>query len=343
MMNLFFLLPFTFYCVSLSPSYVNKTDRDISEKEISQKVTPVVDGEYFPIAKKLIQEAEKSISVSMFVVKGNGKVDTLLKELKNAVNRGIKVRILLEDDIRANHSVIDFLKDTDIEVRFDSPHKTTHNKVVIIDKNLVLIGSTNWTRSSLSYANEANVLIEDGEIAEYFEDYLDRLWMDSSKDIPPFRSFKDGIIPIIDRQYFDIVYEMMKKATKRIFVMVYGFKLAHTGETKGDILANEIAMAKKRGLETRVFLEKSTFNERLNTMNSETIEYFKENDVEARLNDKDTINHAKVVIIDDVVILGATNWSYSGLELWHNTDVLIRDKETVDFFKNYFEEKFSKD
>ncbi|OYD14410.1 hypothetical protein CH333_08000 [candidate division WOR-3 bacterium JGI_Cruoil_03_44_89] len=279
----------------------------------------------------------------MFVVKGNGKVDTLLKELKNVVSRGIKVKILLEDDIRANHSVIDFLKDTDIEARFDSPHKTTHNKVVIIDKNLVLIGSTNWTRSSLSYANEANVLIEDGEIAEYFEDYLDRLWMDSSKDIPPFRSFKDGIIPIIDRQYFDIVYEMMKKATKRIFVMVYGFKLAHTGETKGDILADEIVRAKKRGLETRVLLEKSAFNERLNTMNSETIEYFKENDVEARLNDINTINHAKVVIIDDVVILGATNWSYSGLELWHNTDVLIRDKETVDFFKNYFEEKFSKD
>lgn len=59
---------------------INKTDTNLSEKEISQKVTPVVDGEYFPVAKKLLQEAKKSISISMFVVKGNGKIDTLLKE-----------------------------------------------------------------------------------------------------------------------------------------------------------------------------------------------------------------------------------------------------------------------
>lgn len=79
-MNLFFLLTFTFYCVSLFPSYVNKTDTDISEKEISNKLIPVVDREYFPVTKKLVQEAKKSISISMFVVKGNGKIDTLLKE-----------------------------------------------------------------------------------------------------------------------------------------------------------------------------------------------------------------------------------------------------------------------
>ena len=76
-------------------------------------------------------------------------------------------------------------------------------------------------------------------------------------------------------------------------------------------------------------------------MNSKTIEYFKENGVEARFGSKDIITHSKVVVIDDAVILGATNWSYSGLAQWHNTDILIRKKEIVDFFVNYFEEKFN--
>ncbi len=315
----------------------------ISGEETSCRIVPIVDREYFSVAKNLIREAKKSISISMFVVKSGRKVDALIKELKNAAKRGVKIRILLENSIRANQSVIVSLNGIkNIEIKFDSPKKITHNKMVIIDENVILIGSTNWTESSLSYANEANVVIKNKEIVGYFQEYFDYLWQDSSKDIFPFKDFKGKIIPIIDRQYSDIVRRMMKKATKRIFVMVYGFKLTRSGDSKGDILAKEIVNAKKRGVETKVLLEKSNFNERLNIMNRHTIEYLREGGVEARFDDEDIITHSKVVIIDDAVILGSTNWSYSGLEKWHNTDVLIKEKRIVEYFVNYFEEKFSK-
>lgn len=123
--------------------------------------------------------------------------------------------------------------------------------------------------------------------------------------------------------------------------MVYGFQLSSSKDTRADILADEMTKAKKRGVEVKVILEKSDFNKWLNRMNSETIEYFKENGIEARLDNEDVITHAKVVIIDDSVFLGSTNWSYGGLELWHNSDILIRNKKIVDFFVNYFEEKFN--
>jgi len=77
------------------------------------------------------------------------------------------------------------------------------------------------------------------------------------------------------------------------------------------------------------------------TQGDTPIDYFRKNGVEARLDSKDTITHSKVVVIDDAVILGATNWSYSGLKEWHNTDILISKREIVDFFINYFEEKFN--
>ncbi|MCK4330815.1 hypothetical protein KAX02_13340 [candidate division WOR-3 bacterium] len=341
-MKSLFLITLTL-SIFLSSSCINKTNTDISEIEISYKVVPIVDREYFPVAKKLIQEAEKSVSISMFVVKSGMKVDTLIKELENAAERGVKVKILLEDNIEENQFMINSLNGIkNIDIKFDSPQKTTHNKIIIIDENIILIGSTNWTESSLSYANEANVIINDKEIAEYFQEYFNFLWKDSSKDISSFKNFQGEIMPIIDRQYFDTVNGMMRKATKRIFVMVYGFKLTWSEESKGDMLADEIVKAKKRGVKTKVLLEKSGFNEWLNRMNSETIEYFKENDVEARFDNENIITHSKVVIIDDVVILGATNWSYSGLEKWHNTDILIKEKGIVEFFLNYFEEKFSK-
>ncbi len=342
MKSLFLLLIFAFSSFFFPVSCRAGTDVVISEKEISCRIIPIVDREYFPAAKKLIQEAEKSVSISMFVVKSGIKVDTLIKELKNAADRGVEIRILLEDNIESNQSVIYSLNGIrNIKIKFDSPKKTTHNKIIIVDENTILIGSSNWTESSLGYANEANVIINDREIAQYFQEYLDYLWNDSSKALSPFKNFRGEIIPIIDRQYFDTVNEMMRKATKRIFVMVYGFKLTGRRDSKGDVLADEIVKAKKRGVKTKVLLEKSDFNEQLNNMNGETIKYFKESGVEARFDNEETITHSKVVVIDDAVIIGATNWSYGGLELWHNTDILIREKGIIEFFVNYFEEKFS--
>ncbi len=337
-----YLLLFIFYCIFSTFNCVAQTNANIYDGETSSRIIPITNREYFPTAKRIIQQADKSISISMFVVKKGEKVNSLIEELKKTADRGVKIKILLENSIEDNRSIITSLKNMEnIEIKFDSPQKTTHNKIIIIDGNIILIGSTNWTESSLSYANEANVIINDRAIAQYFQQYFDYLWKDSSKDISPFENFKGEIIPIIDRQYCDIVSEMMKKATKRILVMVYGFKLTNNGDTKGDILAEEIVDAKKRGVNTKVLLEKSDFNEWLNKMNNETIEYFKENGVEATLDSENTITHSKIVIIDDAVILGSTNWSYSGLEMWHNTDVLIKDTKIVEFFVNYFNAKFS--
>lgn len=333
------LFPFVF-CIA-------KTDVGIFGKEISHRIIPVVDRNYFPVAKKLIQKAQKSICISMFVMKrgkkANSFVNLLIEELKNAAKRGVTIRILLENK-KVNQSVVDFLRGIrNIEIKFDSPQKTTHNKIVIIDENTIFIGSTNWTEKSIGYANEANAAIKDKEIAEYFQEYFNCLWKDSSKDISPFKSFMGEIIPLIDRQYFDVVKKLMSKSTQRIFVMVYGYKLSETRDTKGNVLASEMIKARRRGVETKVLLEKSNFNDRLNKMNCKTIEYFKKNGVEAKFDTENVITHSKVVIIDDAIILGATNWSYSGLEQWHNTDILIRKKEIVDFFVNYFEEKFNSD
>lgn len=312
-----------------------------SQASASSEIIPVVDREYLPYAQRIIRESKESISIAMFVAKRGEKVDSLIGELKKAAGRGVKIRILLDDRLAANQSTIKSLREKNIEAKFDSPEKTSHNKIIISDEKIVLIGSTNWTAMSLGYANEANVVIEDKEIASYFQEYFDYLWKNSSKDISPFKSFRGEIIPIIDREYFDLVQATMKKAKRRIWVMVYGFKLSGSGDTRADILANEMIKAKKRGVEVKVILEKSDFNEWLNRMNSETIEYFKENGIKARLDSKDVITHAKVVIIDDAVFLGSTNWSYGGLELWHNSDILIRNKKIVDFFVDYFEEKFN--
>ncbi|MCD6595380.1 hypothetical protein J7L68_06875, partial [bacterium] len=55
---------------------------------------PITDREYFPTAKKIIQQADKSISISMFVVKKGEKVNSLIEELKKStINSTDKFRL----------------------------------------------------------------------------------------------------------------------------------------------------------------------------------------------------------------------------------------------------------
>ena len=108
----------------------------------------------------------------MFVMKRGKKVNSfvnlLIEELKNAAKRGIKIKLLLENK-KVNQPTVDFLRGIrNIEIKFDSLQKTTHNKIIIIDQNTILIGSTNWTEKSIGHANEANVVIMEGFFKRYF-------------------------------------------------------------------------------------------------------------------------------------------------------------------------------
>ena len=302
-------------------------------------IIPIFDSEYFPNLINLISKADSSIFISMYVVGNPGwRIDSIFQLIRDRAKRGVSVKIILDDNIESNRFIMNELRGIDnIDVKLDSPAKTTHNKIVIIDGKTTYIGSTNWTERSLGKANEANVIIHNGEIAQYYLEYLNKLWEDSSEDIAPFKEFTGNVIPLLDRQYYDLVRELIHQAKERVHVMVYGFKLTYQGNSKGDTLAYEIIDAKKRGVDTKVNLNYEGFSQK---MNEYTKEYLSEFLVDVSVQNPGEVTHSKVVIIDNVLILGATNWSYGGLEEWHNTDVMIKDSGIVGIFTEYFNSIF---
>lgn len=170
---LFFLLPFTLY---LSPSFGLP----------AEDVQVVTDAQYFPAAKKLIQEAKTSIQVMMFEMgyyeqHVNTPSNLLIKELINAKKRGVKVEVILDvregDDrtTKRNRQTGKILSEGKVEVIYDPLSKTTHTKYMVVDGYLVLLGSTNWTYYALSNNHEASVLIRSKEVAKELIDYFNRV------------------------------------------------------------------------------------------------------------------------------------------------------------------------
>lgn len=157
------------------------------------KIIPIEDRQYYPIVINRINEANVSIHIVMYEMKWYGnpdkdthKVSTLGRALVNAEKRGVDVKIILDDGKGygfENPQMVEWAKDWrdyfeshGIKVKFDWSNQTTHDKLVIIDDYIVIVGSTNWSTSALDYNHEADALIESKEVAQQYEDYFSQLW-----------------------------------------------------------------------------------------------------------------------------------------------------------------------
>ncbi len=147
------------------------------------QVMIVEDSKYLSAVAPLIERANHSVYVIMFVMKydpgdDDDPVNDLLGALADAASRGVDVRVLVDEETRDSYpQTIGFLKEHGIGVRLDkSSGVTTHAKVVIVDGEFVVVGSHNWTESALRYNHEVSALIRSGKAAEELTNYFDRLW-----------------------------------------------------------------------------------------------------------------------------------------------------------------------
>jgi phosphatidylserine/phosphatidylglycerophosphate/cardiolipin synthase-like enzyme len=137
---------------------------------------------------KLLDSAKRSIHASLYRISiyldypdslSNRLVDALI----DAANRGLDVRVLLddcrfyEDSATANLFSALYLAESGVPVRFDLPEQTTHAKLLILDGETVVLGSTNWNYYSVEQNVEADVaLIGLPDVGRAYETYFEWLW-----------------------------------------------------------------------------------------------------------------------------------------------------------------------
>jgi len=152
----------------------------------AESVEIVTDTQYVPVAQKLIKEAKTSIRVMMFEMgyyedRSTTPSNLLIKALIDAKKRGVKVEVILEvrEDAdrtsKRNRLSGKILSDGGVDVIFDSPKKTTHAKLMIVDAQMTLLGSTNWTYYALTNNHEVSLLIRSKEVAKGLTDYFNQV------------------------------------------------------------------------------------------------------------------------------------------------------------------------
>ena len=143
----------------------------------------LVNEEFLPALLKAIEKAQNEIIMSIFSFKTgenkNSYPDRIASHLAKAAKRGVKVLLVLEtsddesDELNIqNRKAGRFLEKKGIKVFFDSPRRTTHTKLTVIDQRFVFLGSHNFTQSALKYNNEISVLLDSPDIADNARNYI---------------------------------------------------------------------------------------------------------------------------------------------------------------------------
>lgn len=137
--------------------------------------------DYYSLVHSALAHAQESIHMVMYVLKyypgESSPVNLLLDDLVDAHSRGVDVRVLLEGCRGVvDTSAVNYLTERGIAVVLDPENITTHAKMIVLDAQAVILGSTNWSNSALNSNNETNVEIKDPSIAELYEEYFQTLW-----------------------------------------------------------------------------------------------------------------------------------------------------------------------
>jgi hypothetical protein len=158
------------------------------------RIVPVPNEKYAPEVTKLIGKANRRIWAAMLDAryydttprtakreKRPGDVpsvsNSLLNDLVVAAGRGVDVRFVCDMGWygRPPESKVEFLdrlKAGGVEVYEDPADVTTHAKILIVDDDFVVIGSTNWSYHALEENNETAVIIESGSLNQHYADYI---------------------------------------------------------------------------------------------------------------------------------------------------------------------------
>ena len=119
-----------------------------------------------------INKANSSIQIMVMLITS----DELANSLVEADDRGIDVTIIIDDQYAdSSGSDYELLLQNGIDIRNDDRNGLMHHKVMIIDGEVIVVGSYNWSVSAENSNDENVMILRSRIISDYYVNEFDRL------------------------------------------------------------------------------------------------------------------------------------------------------------------------
>jgi phosphatidylserine/phosphatidylglycerophosphate/cardiolipin synthase-like enzyme len=114
----------------------------------------------------VIDQSKSEVLVQAYGFTHNGIAQALVR----AHTRGVTVKVLLDAKTDStNRYVTDLLVTQQIPLRLDAGHAIAHNKVIVVDGELVITGSFNFTNSAQTRNAENLLVLKSTELADSYK------------------------------------------------------------------------------------------------------------------------------------------------------------------------------
>jgi len=121
----------------------------------------------------LITQAKKYIYIPAFVITHNDLTNAIIE----AKNRGVSIKIITDaTSSGTTHSKNTKLRESGVALKYENFAGKLHNKSIIIDDEIVITGSMNFSNSGENKNDENCLIIENKEIAKFYREYFEYLW-----------------------------------------------------------------------------------------------------------------------------------------------------------------------
>jgi phosphatidylserine/phosphatidylglycerophosphate/cardiolipin synthase-like enzyme len=136
---------------------------------------------------KQIDGAKKSIKVMAYGFTAKNLAEALVR----AKRRGVEVSLIQDEkSSQNNRETLPILLAGGVEVRSDGKHAIQHNKVMLIDDDIVITGSYNFTNSAEKRNAENIMIVRSNYAAKRYADNWKSHW-DHSEKVNELPAFKD--------------------------------------------------------------------------------------------------------------------------------------------------------
>ena len=123
--------------------------------------------------KQLLLSAHKAIWVCVFTISDDELAIALIQKHR----QGLDVKVITDNDkINDRGADIFEMKEAGISVKIDDTRHHMHHKFAIVDKEILVNGSYNWTRSADEYNHENLIITKDEALVKDFTQEFKKLW-----------------------------------------------------------------------------------------------------------------------------------------------------------------------
>eukprot|EP00054_Salpingoeca_dolichothecata_P033238 m.267210 g.267210 ORF g.267210 m.267210 type:complete len:313 (-) comp32538_c0_seq1:141-1079(-) len=120
-----------------------------------------------------LRSTKKTLVIAVF----NLTDDRIVRVLKTLFAHGVKIRIVTDDDqSKSQGSDIEELKGLGIGVRMDDGPAHMHHKFAILDDQVLINGSFNWTRGAATENCENMMITSEQVFVDKYSKEFERLW-----------------------------------------------------------------------------------------------------------------------------------------------------------------------